>query len=602
MKLNHAVCLTISLVLPLLCPAQTPPKYTISTVAGNGTAGFTGDGGAATGAELSNPLGILLDSSGNLYIADQVNHRIRKMDAGGMITTWAGNGTGAYLGDSGAATSAELYDPAGMVMDSSGNLYIADSHNHVVRKVASNGTITTFAGDGVSGFSGDTAAATSGDTSLATDATLNTPMAVALDSAGNLYIADTFNQRIRKVTSDGNINTVVGTGTAGSAGDGGPALSARLNYPESIAFDAAGNLYIADTMNDRIRMVSAADGTIITIAGSVYYGFGGDGGPASAAQLNYPKGIAFDAAGNLYIADSFNSRIRMISAADGTIRTIAGNGAFGARGDGGPATSAQLRFPTGVAVDSAGKVYVSDTQNSTIRLLTPVLPPASSASSPAINVGGVVSSKVFGGFSAIAPGSWIEIYGSNLAAETRGWSAADFNGSTAPTALGGTRVTIGGQDAYLAYVSPTEIVAVAPSSAPVGSQPLLVATTSGTSQPYRVTVSATQPGLFAPSGSNLGSVRPGDTITLYGIGFGPVTPQVDAGEIAPASSALELPLQFVFGGAPATLAYAGLAPGSVGLYQFNVVVPGVAAGGATPLTFTLGGVSGEQTLYVAVEN
>jgi uncharacterized protein (TIGR03437 family) len=444
-------------------------------------------------------------------------------------------------------------------------------------------------------------------------------MGLAFDSAGNLYIADSFNHSIRKLGTDGKISTVAGKGTAGSAGDGGKATEAKLNSPQAIAFDSAGNLYIADTSNDRIRKVST-DGIITTIAGGVFYGYSGDGGPAAQALLNYPKGIAVDRAGNLFFADSYNSRIRMIDT-NGTIQTIAGNGVFGNRGDGGAATSAQLRFPAAVAVDTAGRIYISDSQNQRIRLLTPVRPPANSSSAPTIDTAGVVSSSAFGALASVAPGSWIEIYGANLAAGEQAWSDADFNGNRAPNALGGTRVTVGGQDAYLAYVSPTQINALVPSASPLGSQQIVVTTASGPSQPYRITVNRTSPGIFAPpeskidgvqyagavvAGGELGGtpsrpVRPGETITLYGVGFGPVTPQLDAGEIALQSSALQLPLQIFFGQPPATLSYAGLTPGSIGLYQFNLVVPDLPAG-TVPLAIRLDGASGEQALQIAVGN
>ncbi|MGD0000834.1 MAG: hypothetical protein ABSE21_12115 [Bryobacteraceae bacterium] len=365
-------------LLPALGLAQVAPTYTIATAVGNGTAGFLGDGGAATSAELNYPTGIAFDSSGNLYIADHVNHRIRKVDTSGNITTIAGNGTLGYLGDSAAATSAELDSPCGVAVDSSGNVYIADTLNHVIRKVAG-GTITTFAGDQSlgSGYTGDTAAATS--------AQLNTPVGIVVDSAGNVWIADTGNSVIREVTTDGNINTIVGNSYADYGGDGGTAIASSLNHPLGLALDAAGNMYIADQLNQRIRMVAATKGVITTtsiittVAGNGILASKDTGNLAIDAGLSDPSWVAVDSAGNLFIADLVNNIVRRVAAADGTIATVAGNGQFGVYGDGGPALQAAITFPLSVAVNAAGKVYVSQGENNVIRVLTPVATTGSGA-------------------------------------------------------------------------------------------------------------------------------------------------------------------------------------------------------------------------------
>ena len=324
----------------------------ITTVAGNGTQGYSGDNGPATSAALFFPSGIAVDAAGNLYIADTYNHRIRKV-SNGVITTVAGNGTGGYSGDGGPATSAELKFPQGVTVDASGNLYIADLANYRIRKV-SNGVIITVAGNGTYGYSGDNGPATS--------AQLNFPDGVAMDVPGNLYIADGRNNRIREV-SNGVIATVAGTGTGDYSGDGGPATSAKLYDPVGVAVDAAGNLYIADLANYRIRKVS--NGVITTVAGNGTPGYGGDNGPATSAQLNVPEGVTVDAAGNLYIADRDNNRVRKV--ANGVITTIAGNGTAGYSGDGGPAISAELNGPLGIAVDAAGNIYIADYYNNRIR-------------------------------------------------------------------------------------------------------------------------------------------------------------------------------------------------------------------------------------------
>jgi trimeric autotransporter adhesin len=337
----------------------------ITTVAGNGVQGFSGDKGPATSAQLNGPRNVAVDSVGNLYIADDFNYRIRKV-SNGVITTVAGNGVQGFSGDNGPATSAQLgFYTGGVAVDSLGNLYIADNFNNRIRKV-SNGVITTVAGNGSSGFSGDNGPATS--------AQLSGPVGIALDSAGNLYIADSNNNRIRKV-SNGVITTVAGNGSPGFSGDNGPATSAQLRSPAGIALDSAGNLYIADSNNNRIREVS--NGVITTVAGNGTAGFSGDNGPATGAGFD-PSDVAVDSAGNMYVADAFNNRIREVS--NGVITTIAGGGTT--FGDNGPATSAQLSLPVGVAVDSAGNVYIADSTNNRIRLLTPAASSCSYSVSP----------------------------------------------------------------------------------------------------------------------------------------------------------------------------------------------------------------------------
>jgi hypothetical protein len=278
----------------------------ITTVAGNGTVGYSGDGGAATSAEINLPWSVAVDSTGNIYFADYGNSRIRKVTVStGIITTVAGNGTAGYSGDGGAATSAKINYPEGVTVDSSGNIYIADYNNNRVRKVTvSTGKISTVAGNGTQGFSGDGGAATSAE--------MYAPGSVALDSSGNIYIGDRGNNRIRKVTvATGVISTVAGNGTAGSSGDGGPATSAELDDSDA-AVDTDGNIYTADILTNRVREVTAATGIITTVAGDGTAGYSGDGGPATSAEINWPLNVAVDTGGNIYIADFNNNRIRAV--------------------------------------------------------------------------------------------------------------------------------------------------------------------------------------------------------------------------------------------------------------------------------------------------
>lgn len=332
---------------------------TISTIAGNGQANFGGDGGQATSAQLSYPDGIAVDHAGNVYVSDLLNNRVRMVTPTGGISTFAGTGIAGFGGDGGAAASAQLNQPAGLAFDTSGNLYIADSNNAVVRKVTPQGVISTVAGTGAEGYSGDGGAATK--------ATLMAPLGVAVDSSGNLYIADYYGW-IREVNAaTGVISTLAGTGSNGYSGDGGPAASAQFYNPVGVAVDSSGNVYVADSGNGAVRII--ANGGISTIAGTGVLSYTGDGGPASLAQFSALSGIAVDAQGNIYVADTSNSAIRLFPLG-GTVSTIAGNGTQGYTGDGGTATVAELNNPRGLAISASGNVYVADTGNNAVRLLT----------------------------------------------------------------------------------------------------------------------------------------------------------------------------------------------------------------------------------------
>jgi trimeric autotransporter adhesin len=382
------------------------------TVAGDGNESYSGDGGPATSAELGIPSGVAVDGAGNLVIADYDNSRVRvvavatgtfygRAMTAGDIYTVAGDGTGGFSGDGGPATSAELAGPYGVAVGGAGNLVISDYDNNRVRVVAAAtgtfygqamtaGDIYTVAGDGTGGFSGD-----GGPGYLAE---LNEPEGVAVDGAGNLVIADYDNSRVRVVAATtgtfygqamtaGDIYTVAGDGIGGSSGNGVPATGAQLGRPDGVAVDGAGNLVICDYGDNRVRVVAAATGTfygqamtagdIYTVAGDGTLGFSGDGGPATSAELNRPDGVAVDGAGNVLISDTGNDRVRVVAATTGTfygqamtagdIYTVAGDGTAGFSGNGGPATSAEFSGPEGLAVNAAGNLLIADTGNDLVR-------------------------------------------------------------------------------------------------------------------------------------------------------------------------------------------------------------------------------------------
>ena len=360
----------------------------ITTIAGDGTNGYTGDGGQATVAELSGPQGVAFDAAGNLYTANASSNTIRKIISTGIVSTLAGNGTAGFSGDGGQATAAELNGTGifsqlllGVACAGAGNCYIADAGNNRVRMVNSAGVINTIAGTGAQGFSGDGG--------MATAATLYSPAGITFDAMGNYYIADLGNNRIRMVNTSGIINTIAGTGSNGYSGDGGQATAAQLYFPTAVAADATGNLFIADYYNNRIRMVSTA-GIISTYAGNGFGsggsgGYAGDGGAATAAELFFPSGVSLDAAGNLYIADEGNQRVRKVTTS-GIITTVAGNGTNSFSGDGGQATAATFHSPTGTAIDAAGNLYIADEGNERIRMVSKALTGVST-NSPSICIG-----------------------------------------------------------------------------------------------------------------------------------------------------------------------------------------------------------------------
>ncbi len=346
---THLVFKVVILINLLLCIEIN--AQTITTFAGNGTSTFSGDGGSALLSGITNPTYGAFDKNGNYYFADGLSHRIRMIDQNGVIITVVGNGTGAYVGDGLASTSVGINRPHSVKLDTAGNMYIPQYNNAYVRYVnVSSGLIYTFAGTGTGAYSGDGTPATAAE--------IWNPQDVAIDRKGNVYIADMYNHRVRKVNSSGIISTYAGTGVMSFSGDGGPATSAELSYPGGLAVDDTGNLYIADASSFvcRVRKVDT-NGIITTVAGNGSSTYMGDGVPATSAAIA-PFTVALDKQNNIYISDRFNHRVYKVDKSTGILYCIAGNGTGSDAGDGGAATAAGLFTPTGVSVDDCGNVYI----------------------------------------------------------------------------------------------------------------------------------------------------------------------------------------------------------------------------------------------------
>ncbi len=557
--------------LSLLClSAAHAQQYTIQTLAGNGTAAFAD--GDLSAAQLNSPHAVVLDSKGDLYIADTGNHRIRKI-SGGTITTIAGTGTLGYSGDNLAPAAATLNAPSGLAFDSKGDLYIADTGNNVIRKI-SGGNITTVAGIQAQGpgFGGDGGAATS--------ANLSGPTAVALDSSGNLYLTDAGYSLIRKVDTKGNINSYLGA----------YATDRAFDAPNGLWIDASGALYIADSGHNRlVKYVAPTLSTIANRSQSAL--FSGDGGPAISAQLSKPVGVTIDAAGSVYVADTNNSRIRKITT-DGFITTIAGRGGAAYNGDGGNATEAWLNFPRGIAVSSTGTVYIADTGNHVIRVLTPTF--------PTINANGVTNAASYA--TRISPGALASVFGSGFGTVT--FQADD--GFAWPTAAKGVSVKVNGVVAPLYYVSPVQINFQVPWATPTsGTVDVAVLLSGGSSNIAAVPVATAAPGLFylssgaaivqnAPSYTLNDPSNPApaaSTIVAYLTGSGPVSPAAKDGVPTPNDTLTKATsvVTAKIGSAEATVSFTGLAPIFIGLVQMNIVVPPTLTAGVYPLSITIDG-------------
>ena len=593
---------------------------TITTVAGTGRSGYNGDGGAATAAQLLVPTSVAMDGVGNLYIADTGNSRIRKVDITGIITTVAGTGEPGFSGDDGAATEVQLSVPEGVAVDGAGNLYIADTGNSRIRKVDSTGVITTVAGGG---------GASLGVGVPAIQAQLFSPRDVTVDRDSNLYIADNV---ILKIDSAGIITTV--TGTIEIYGGGHSALG--LGFPTGMAMDGAGNLYVASTGHRVIRKIDPA-GIVTTVAGIYephvfgWGGFSGDGGPATEARLSVPEGVAVDGAGNLYIADTGNSRIRKVDSA-GIITTVAGTEESGFSGDGGPAVQARLYEPRGMATDGAGNLYIADTVNHRIRRLTTIPEGA-----PLISSGGIVLATGTPVLKRISPNSLISVFGQNFAPE--GIQALsprlDAEGRVAAN-LAGTCLEIDGKRAPLFAVFTTQINAQAPHDLTPGqSRAVAIRGCDTEMEEQRGTVATVETVTVSPAffsfqsntdgrnpiialhgggpdlvgspgavpGVELTPAEPGEYISLFGTGFGTTEPQLETGQIPDGLARLANDVSFTFGGITVLqedVFYAGAAPCCAGLYQFTMRVPLGFPDGHAPVVATVQGVSTPEGPYLTV--
>lgn len=733
----------------------------IYAVAGSGVIGFSGDGGVAQYAQLGYPAGLAI-AGGVVYFADESNARVRKV-ANDTINTVAGtsirdigpaanaflnfpegvaiDGSGDILvADTGNAETrafkaggniksiGELQGgaPAGATVDSAGNFYITDEEPNFpsalaqLLKIEPDGTTSLIAGNGPDGFSGDDGPATL--------AVLNMPQGVAVDAAGNIYIADHGNHRVRKIDTSGNINTIGGNGQAVFSGDHGLATAAGMD-PFDVAVDSAGDVFVVDQLNHRIREITPDD-TITTVVGTGLPGYSGDGGPATGAQLKLPAGIALDSGGNMYIADEGNARVRRVTVG-GLITTIAGNGTLTPiAGDGGPAIAAQLD-PIGLAVDGASNVYVADSFNDRVRMLAPQIArpvsmsivsgndqsgtvgaslavplvlqitdstgagipgevvnftvspdgaatvnpspaitlndgtvtaivtlggnagsititaqsygvsnisfslTAQASNSPSIATGGIVSAGLSNPHVAVlSTNAIVSIFGANFAPAGTATQGSVVNGQI-ETNVAGVCVEFATVRAPIFAVYPTQINVQVPSVAP-GNVPVQVITGCDTPQavaspPVSVPAQATAPeffyftqaeggpnpiaainavtgGYIGPagliSGATFTPAKPGDYLELFATGFGTTNPSFAPGAIPSGTATVTSPVSIIFGGVtlePSQILYVGLSQ-FAGLYQVNIQVPAGLAGGNQPLAITVGGVASPASAYIAVQN
>jgi trimeric autotransporter adhesin len=549
------------------------------TLLAGGSTGI-GDGGSATAAQLSSPWGVALDVNGNLHIADTGNQRVRRVDSTGKITTEAGTGAAGFLGDNGPASKAELWSPFGIAADSAGNLYIADRNNQRIREVDTSGNIQTLIGTGQSGLGAEGLPGP--------QMPLNNPSGVCLDHSGTVYVVDLGNNRVLRALAGSGVTTVAGNGSPGYAGDGGPAPLAQLNGPTACILDAAGDLFIADTNNHCIREVTP-DGNISTITGTGTAGFSGDGGPAAGAALNGPMGVAVDGNGDLFIADSGNSRIREITP-DAVIQTIAG----------GPGTPSIGR-PGGLTLDGSGNLYFAEPSANVIGKLAPGTATSSGGQSsgtplPANPITAVNAFSFNAG--PVAPGELLTIYGSGLGPQSGVTATPDAHTGSIPTSLGGAQVTFDGNAAPVLYAQSGQVNLQVPYSVAGAANTTVVVLYNG--QPAGTVVLPvvpSAPAIFPSVANQDGSVNsqnapaPANSIiTVYATGEGLTTGTNTSGQPAAAPYPQPAaPVTLNIAGIPAQILFVGSAPGQVGTLQINARIPGgFIPSGQVNLVLTVG--------------
>lgn len=563
-----------------------PATGKIETVAGGGYTLAPGDYGPAVDALLKAPRGVALDVAGNLYIAESGTHRIRKVSPGGVITTFAGLGLAGHYGDGGPAALATLQAPYGVAAELGGGILVADTGNHRIRRVDPGGLIGTVAGNGTTTGRGE-------ENVPALQMPLHSPAAAVADGRGNLYVADTEADRVLMVDAEGRISTAAGNGSAGDCCDGGAAPLAQLHGPHALAADAAGNLYIADTLNHRVRKVDP-DGVIRTIAGTGERGYSGDGGPGVAARLSEPRGLAIDGDGHLYIADTGNHAIRKLTA-EGRIYTIAGNGSPGWEGDGGPALQAGLDSPWGLALDGLGNLYVADSGNRRIRKLLPF----NSPTLPVVEATVVHAASLVEG--PVAPGQLVYILAEDIGPQ------------------GGLEVYFDGVGAPVVAAIEGRVTAQVPYEMDGRASVEVEVRRDG--RPYAraaVQITDAAPGIFTVDGgpgqalalNQNGTLNTaaqpaprGSIVTFFVTGEGLLDPPGATGvpAAAPYGKPL-LPVRLTIGGYPASILYAGAAPGQVGMLQINARVPaGYVPTGALRVELRMGEALCQEGVTIAVK-
>jgi uncharacterized protein (TIGR03437 family) len=555
---------------------------TIRTIAGDDYL-HVGDGASATAAELFNPSALWLDAGGNLPIADTGTGRVRNVDRSGTITTLAGTGVAAPGMEGAMAATATLLGPVGVVEDPAGDLLILESDR--IQQVGADGRIRTVMGTG--------SHAQTIDGLPAIQTSLVSPHGLCIDRAGTVYVADA--DRILKWPPGGVVTTVAGNGLPGAAGDGAQATLAQLSQPHACAVDSFGNLYIADTYNHRIRKVDAG-GTITTVAGTGQPGYSGDEGAATAADLYQPAGAAVDDNGDIFISDTANNRIRQVTP-DGVIHTIAGTGAASYGGDGGAALNAQINGPAGILLDGAGGLFFADTNNNRVRMLVPnavVSPPVVVVVvEPPLTVENAAS--LIAG--PVAPGELVTISGMGLGPQAGVGGTYDASGLL-ENQLAGTEVRFDGALAPLLYAQASQINAQVPYTVSGnGSTHMEVFYQGQSIGTLDLTVTANVPAVFLPIVQQDGTYNSrtdpaphGTFLTFYatgdGIEYGPDLAGLPAAAPYPFPV---LPVTVTLAGMAAEVTYAGSAPGLVGLLQVNALVPGsFVPSGAVPLVLTVG--------------